>query len=556
MAVASSRSNLAPLGFLSPLSGVSAVKFRLFGKSAWDLGTVAAPWSEGRSIHDYILTQIRSGKSRFADDDWLPDEERVRGASGLGWVAGGMDGAFGHHAAGEGNLQAARHIAGALRELTEKATDAHAARLYSLLTKASAVEIVDPLLAAIRQDGKLRPERVQAVARWLATGAADREPVKIAIALLGIAGDSDDRDLLLTLGRHEEFTLYAAVALKSATAEPEAMLWELARHVSGWGRIQIVERLADTRDERIKTWLLREGYRNDVMYEYTALVCATTGDLLAALQADQLDAELLEGAGDILDTLIRGRGGPAPGIEAYPGGADATERYLQHLQRADPGLRELNIVCGIQSFLEQADGATANAELGWPQRKEELLLRIREIRLRPGWEKKISAGLASDDRRLFWEADQAAKAFGIDTWDVLFERLQRGEDYWYQVMQTGDAERIDKVVQFAEARLPLREIASGPGEELGLGPKFQAHSALDFVLQDLRRFPGRGWSLIRAGLQSPVVRNRNMAVQALAAWPRQQWPEEAPLLLKRALRDEPNANTSESMRKLLAGKSL
>jgi hypothetical protein len=33
-------------------------------------------------------------------------------------------------------------------------------------------------------------------------------------------------------------------------------------------------------------------------------------------------------------------------------------------------------------------------------------------------------------------------------------------------------------VSLAEERLPLREIAKGPADELGFGPEFQAHSAL------------------------------------------------------------------------------
>jgi len=97
-------------------------------------------------------------------------------------------------------------------------------------------------------------------------------------------------------------------------------------------------------------------------------------------------------------------------------------------------------------------------------------------------------------------------------------------------MQTDDPNRIDQVVRLAEERLPLKDIASGPSDELGLGLDFQAHSALDFVLQDLRRFPGKGWPLIRAGLKSPVTRNRNMAVRAIAAWQRPSWPAETDLL--------------------------
>jgi hypothetical protein len=145
---------------------------------------------------------------------------------------------------------------------------------------------------------------------------------------------------------------------------------------------------------------------------------------------------------------------------------------------------------------------------------------------------------------------------GIDAWEVYFERLKRGENQWYFVMQTNDQERVERVIEFAEKTLPLKEIASGPSNSLGLGPEFQHHRALDFVLQELRRFPDKGWSLIRSGLQSPTVRNRNMAVQALAAWDRTVWPVEAEGLLNRAIEAEPKDETRAIMEKALAGKSL
>jgi hypothetical protein len=73
------------------------------------------------------------------------------------------------------------------------------------------------------------------------------------------------------------------------------------------------------------------------------------------------------------------------------------------------------------------------------------------------------------------------------------------------------------------------------------------------VLQDLRRFPGKGWLLIRAGLQSPVTRNRNMALRALSAWKREAWPAEAEFMLRQGLNHEPNSDTRELMRKIIAG---
>ena len=114
-------------------------------------------------------------------------------------------------------------------------------------------------------------------------------------------------------------------------------------------------------------------------------------------------------------------------------------------------------------------------------------------------------------------------------------------------MQTDDAERIGQVVDLAEATLPLDEIASGPAEESGMGPEWEAHSALDFLLQDLGRFPGLGWKLIRSGLQSPVIRNRWMAIRALASWDRQDWPDETEQLLAAAVAAEPDAEVREAM---------
>jgi hypothetical protein len=248
-------------------------------------------------------------------------------------------------------------------------------------------------------DKKIAFDRLHAVARWLATEAPDREPVKTAIAILGILQGGEDRDLLLTLGRHEEFTLYAAVALQNTEGNAVPLLWELGKEVTGWGRIQIIERLAGTEDERIKAWLLREGYRNDIMNEYTALVCAETGDLLKALRTGEPDARLLKGAGAILVALIQGRGGPVEGIEAYRDGAEAAELYLRHLNTRDLDLEDFVAVTVIERFLREEEDEGNDLPLGWQQRCADLLEQASAIRSRPGWEEKVREKLKSNDRR-------------------------------------------------------------------------------------------------------------------------------------------------------------
>ena len=530
---------------------------RFLSRRPWDIRSVVPPWGDRPSIHRHLLNQLGAATTSLSRAGVsLPDEDQVVQQSGsrFRWVAGALDGVFGHQSEESDPREVAGVVLKALTALTEKDTNDRAKSLYSLLTTYPALQYVDALLPLITQSASVQTDRVQAMARWLATEAPDREAVKAAIAVLGVVSRGEDGEVLLTLGKHEEFTLFSAVALQHTEEHPEPLLWELAQSVTGWGRIHVVERLAAARDDRIKSWLLREGCRNDIMDEYTALVCAKGGDLVSALRAANPDHALLKGAGGILAALIRG--GPAEGVESYSDGPEATELYLAHLRGRDADLEDLNVVATIEGFVAEEREKADDSVAGWCNRAEVIEEHVHAIKARPDWSAKIQLGLVSEDRLLFSNAAEAAKLFGIDTWDVYFNRLQRGEDQWYFVMQTDDPIRVDRVVSLAEERLPLKEIAKGPADELGLGPEFQAHSALDFVLQDIRRFPGKGWPLIRTGLQSPVTRNRNMAVRALAAWDRTKWPGETELLLRHALKAEPNEDTRESMRKVLQGEPL
>jgi hypothetical protein len=261
------------------------MKIPFFKGDRWDIENVNPPWGDRPSIYEHILKNLRPGEPGLGEKgDLLPDEEIVIAGKGLPWALGALDGVLGHHLANSKDSEAANKVLESLRAFIKKATDERASSLYSLLLEQSALAYVDQLLEAVSGADDLDVERMHAIAHWLAIGAADREPIKFAIALLGVCHGSDDRDLLLTLGRLEKFTLFASVALRNSSDDPELSLWALGCLVNGWGRIQIIERLAETKDEQIKAWMLREGYENEIMQEYTALICATTGDLLSALR--------------------------------------------------------------------------------------------------------------------------------------------------------------------------------------------------------------------------------------------------------------------------------
>jgi hypothetical protein len=519
-------------------------------RAAWDLSAFVQPWDAGRpSIYGHIHGLVADGDN---DLSTLPDDEVVSPPGELQWIAGGRDGVVGHHA----EIKPGRHAADvhkALKAALDDPSPLKLQRIYSLLQQ-DALEYMDPLLEHL-SSRPLDVARLEDLAEWIARHAPDREPVKVAIALLGVIPQPQrsHEDLYMMLGRHEELTLYAAVALSNSSSDPEGKLRQLAEHVHGWGRIQLVERLADTQAPEIKRWLVREGYRNSIMYEYLAYTCATAGGLAEELAAPQVDEPLVAGAGDILQALIAG--GPAQDIDDYADGALVAERYLHHLDPQPARLEQLLVVDAIRGFLRRDGDWNGRASRGWTvDRREHLTSRCDAIVGLPHWRELAAKALRSEDDREFGVAHDAARVLGIDAWNHHFERLQAGRDQWFFVMQTEDPARIDRVLALAEERIPLKDIATGPSEEMGFGPEWARHRDLDWVLQGLQAFPGKGWPFIRAGLSSPVIRNRYGALKALSAWERARWPADAEEHLRHALTVEPDSELCETIATVLDGR--
>src|SRR5690606_24093619 len=244
----------------------------------------------------------------------LPDEAELPGArtggrGGMRWAAGALDGVMGRHGKIEDERLRAKQIVKSVRDLLSATTPANLEHLTRLLTRSPVLGVLDDVLADLVGTGDLDPDRFHELALFLVRTAPDREVVKLGISMLGVLVGCDERETLLTVGRHEEFTLFSAVALASTLEHADTALWELARRVGGWGPIHAVERLLDSGDPEIRGWLLREGFHNDVMDESLAYSCAVAGDLAGALEADIIDGALLDGAAGIFSALLTG--GPA-----------------------------------------------------------------------------------------------------------------------------------------------------------------------------------------------------------------------------------------------------
>jgi len=474
----------------------------------------------------------------------------------LRWAPGAMEGAFGHHA-GTGDDAPGRtdvvtkRLGAALRRPSRR----NLVRFYDVVCDDDILSIVDRVIGQLTGPD-MDHSRVHELGLWLATTGVDRGAVKMGIALLGVSGLGDDVNVVRVLGRHEEFTLYAAVAISNGTQEPEVELWNLGQVAQGWGRIHCVERLSTTQDPRIKDWILREGFRNSIMYEYLAYIAATTGGLNDALRQDAVDRPLLTAAGEILQALVTG--GPAQDMDDYAEGVEAIEAYLALLQTRAESLGDYLAVVSIKRFLDQDGGWDIRATKGWSlARREALAGQCAAVLNAPEWDDRIRVGLMCDERFEFGRADVASRERGIDTFDIQVAKIRQDPlgGPWFRAWQQADHARAAFLVSLVRQLLPIHEIPTGPSDALGVGPNWRPHAALDWTLQALRNHVGVGPDLVLIGLESPVTRNRNMSLNVLKAWPRDSWPEGAAEIAERLAAADPKERTRAFAAEIVDGSS-
>lgn len=532
--------------------------FKFLKKTVWPPNHHRPPWGTRKSIYDHITEHFDPTRPvGLSEDGYLLPDEGVPDLNSLSFAPGALDGVFGHHGSMEPEDAIVAKLYLALTAACPNASDRNVRTLYKLLTDGSAMEVIDPLIERIHREQDVDADRLREIVYWFTTKAADREAVKFSMALLGLLRGCDDSSVFLTLGRHDEFTLYSAVAIANNEAYGDEVLCVLAKAAEGWGRISAVERLAGTNDAEIKNWLLRDGFKNSVMYEYLACICARAGQLHVALEQDEIDVELFNSATDLIDALMSGEGGPAEGLVDYEFGCTAIGHLLAHGDSRFATASHFGFLWRLKDYVDAYLSGERELEQDWSKpNAARIAQNIEELLSGRDWTNVISDALKNRDPQTFWDASRVCSRLGIDPWPHFFDRTKEGGDYWWDLMRTSDASRIDDVLALAEDIIPLDDIATGPKTELGLGVEFGAHSALDFILQDLDSFPGKGWALIEAGLRSPVIRNRNMGLKALSAWPKETWPEGSEDALHRFMEAEPEMEVRERFKNVLEGRSL
>lgn len=471
------------------------------------------PWIKRSSIYKDL-------KSNFDVKDYkLPDEVIRKSAVGFGWAPGALDGIFSHHV---GRTEVEKEMAQLLKNIAIKGKLKDKVKFYKILEKDQISSYIDSFIENMI---KIKTPKSNFLYEWtnfLILESPDRGAVKIGIALAGVIGYSNFIEDIKILGKHEEFTLYASVAIMNLSENPEFDLWELAKTVHGWGRIHLVERLAHTKNLAIKEWILREGYKNNIMYEYLALIAAETGELHVALNNDEVDNDLLISASEIINALIAE--GPCAGISAYEHGYSVITRYLELSMQQPKNIEFILTYNQINNYIESLELNDFELEQGW---NDETLKAVRSILSNclkdDSWKNYILSLINTDDREEFWKVNQAAKIYSLDMKNVHWKKVMEDpydSSRWYQLIESYGDNIDNDLLEYARSILPLSEMCSGAQNEMGLGSEYRNFSILMFILQALRNKKGLGKDFVLFGLKSPVINNRNMAINVIESWPK------------------------------------
>lgn len=513
-------------------------------------------WETNDSILRHLKGNLNEDGSLNESAEKLPDEKKADDE--IKFAPGLMDAMFGADESEESKSRI-KQLVSLIKKVAKNGDAQSKSDFYREITEnESVIGIIDEFLQSLGQSSLPIEPYLFDFANKLATKTNNRNSVKFGIAILGLCQNKKPINDIKILGLHDEFTVFSTVALSNLSDNLVKDLWELAKQVDGWGKIQLVDRLAEMElNSEIKDWLVFDGYKNNIMYEYLALTCAQNGMLNEKLKTERISNELYTSASDIIIALMDE--GPAVGMSGYNESSETIENFIRHSKTRNLNISNYMTLHRIKDYLEESpeDNETLNS---WNQNDlSNCLIDINELLKSKDWTEEVKIALKSSDNIEYWNGKQAAQKLGIDIWDTVWKKLQQNpldSSAWYDVTANAKENNVDEVIDFAIKNLPLEFLGSGPKDSMGIGDDFQKHSSLDSVITFLENYPKKGEKLILVGLDSPVTRNRNMAIRVLDKWKSENWSNEITEKVKTLKEIEPNEDTKKNIERLLNGKEL
>ncbi|MGG0666683.1 hypothetical protein ABE042_21635 [Viridibacillus arvi] len=456
------------------------------------------PWDNKEKIVPFIQKQVQTHnkvvEDYLPDDEYLYDENHPRLAAGL----------YDNFVDDTPTPFYVKKLLKLFEEQLNQPTTKTRKVTYEKIIFDNIASYGDEFIERFQQ-AQLDESLVQQEALWLLDHAAHREVVKFSIVVLGCTNCEKYKELLFTLGMHEEFTPYVIFALKNGTMQANNQIWQLAQSVHGWGKIRAVEQLEATTPE-IKQWLLTKGCENLIMNEYLAYQCAINGELDIALYEETISKELYDGASIIIQALLNER---APeSIEDYPYASDVLSRFVYHARIHCKTLEDFYPLMKISEFLN-ADKEVWEERYNdqWKQHEcTSIQQAIQPLINDPKWPQLAMDALQQDNN---FKALEIARFYQVDVTPNLFDMLEKyptNSELYYAVMDTNNRQHIKDLCEFAVTHLSLSSLSN------------DEQDCLRLIVQDLHEHEGVGLALIQAALKSDNGSLQYRALSVLEEW--------------------------------------
>lgn len=460
------------------------------------------PWNHKEKIVPFIERQVQTHNKIV--DDGLPDDEYVYDENHPPVAAGSSD----HFVEDIPTPFFVKKLLKLFKRQLHHPTNKTRKATYEEIISDNIASYGEEFIERFKQ-AEWDESLVQQEAIWLLEHAAHREVVKFSITVLGCTNCEKYKELLFTLGMHEEFTLYVLFALKNGTREANDQIWRLAQSVHGWGKIAAVEKLEATTPE-IKQWLLTKGCENIIKNEYFVYMCAIKGDLPAALNSEMISKQLYDGVGLIIQTLLHED--VEHDIEDYIFENAILYRFLGHARIHCQTLEDFYPLMKICKYINADEiwGERSN-DCRRQQERNSIQKVIQPFINNPKWSQIAMDTLQQD---INVKALEVAHFYQLDIIPNLFKMLEKhptNSEIYFSIMNTNHRQHIIDLCVFAENHLSL----SSPSKE-------EEH-CLRYTDQDLHEHAGVGLPLVQAALESDTELMQYQALSVLEEWTPSIW---------------------------------
>ena len=492
-----------------------------------------------KPIFEMIEESIADGR---LPDDFVIQDDGFQGDPRLKMAPGAMDGICVYHMyAGEPDDDGREMIEHAIKAAASG--DENAYELFEKLgDRYRAINIIDDFQNCIREHAdELDQKQLLGFAfDQLIFGGRTLECVKYGLVITELYGEFDDefKWIFFHLGLYDEFTIFVVFNMMTWESGNED-IFELAKRVDSWGKIHAVNRLEPSTQE-IRDWILFEGVDNEGMREYLALTCMEKAGVSERLKG-QITKKEFSAISHILCYLFDE--GPVAGISELPDVEETLESYLTHAERMNLGIEDYEAVLEICKY---AAGEAENPKL------QEHANRILHS-------EQCIACVA--EAVIVGDGISLAKELNIPYKEQLLHLMEEDFEnkyHWCNELME-DPDYVDAVLEIFREKAPPEKLEQDPRDEFEFGDEYEADRQINFMLQNLDDYPGKGPDYLLRAISAPTIRSRSLAVRTMKAWvsaakrPLQECYPELYTRLKEAYPTEFPKDLKADMEKLLAG---